>query len=150
MKDMEEKSQDYSLQIASMGHFSQHASEKDYTKIASSGYSSQLASSGECSQLTSSGDCSHLASSGSFSQLASSGDYSRIDINGDDSVGACVGIHGRIKGKKGCWITLAEWKRNKSKKRHVPVCVKSAQIDGEILKEDTWYTLENGKFVECE
>lgn len=156
---MEEKSQDYSLQIASTGHFSQHASEKDYTKIASSGDFTQHASegdysrhasAGDFSQLASSGDCSNLASSGDCSKLASSGDYSNLIMNGDDSVGACVGFRGRIKGKKGCWITLAEWEFDGSKERFVPVCVKSAQIDGEILKEDTWYTLENGKFVECE
>ena len=132
MKDMEEKSQDYSLQIASTGHFSQHASVGDFSRHASAGEYSQHASEGHCSIIV------------------SSGDYSRIDINGDDSVGACVGFHGRIKGKKGCWITLAEWGFYGSKERFVPVCVKSAQIDGIKLKENTWYTLENGEFVPCE
>jgi hypothetical protein len=158
---------DYS-QLASSGDYSQLASSGDYSQLASSGDSSQLASSGDSSQLASSGDYSQLASSGDSSQLASSGyysklassgdysnlassgDYSKLIMNGDDSVGACVGIHGRIKGKKGCWITLAEWEFDGSKERFVPVCVKTAQIDGIKLKEDTWYRLENGEFVECE
>jgi len=71
-------------------------------------------------------------------------------MNGNDSVGACVGVGAKIKGKKGCWITLAEWEWDDSKDRFVPVCVKSAQIDGIKLKENTWYTLENGEFVPCE
>lgn len=34
--------------------------------------------------------------------------------------------------------------------KYTPVCVKAAQIDGETIKEDTWYTLKNGEFVEVE
>jgi hypothetical protein len=139
-----------SSKLASSGRSSQLASSGDYSQLASSGYNSKLASSGYNSKLASSGYNSQLASSGDYSQLASSGYNSQLAMNGDDSVGACVGIHGRIKGKKGCWITLAEWRLDYSKSRFVPVCVKTAQIDGEVLKENTWYTLENGEFVECE
>ena len=27
-------------------------------------------------------------------------------------------------------------------------CVRTAQVDGEKIKADTWYKLENGEFVE--
>lgn len=80
--------------------------------------------------------------------LAASGDYSKLELNGQDSVGAAIGINSKAKGKIGCWITLAEWKYDEKKNRYVPVCVKSAQIDGKKLKEDVWYILENKKFVE--
>lgn len=33
---------------------------------------------------------------------------------------------------------------------YIPICVKTEQIDGEKIKEDTFYKLENGEFVECE
>ncbi len=59
----------------------------------------------------------------------------------------CAGINSKIKGKKGNWITLTEWKYTFDK--YIPICVKLAQIDGKILKEDTWYRLENGEFKEC-
>ena len=39
-----------------------------------------------------------------------------------------------------------EWEQTED--GYVPVCVKSAQIDGETLKPDTWYTLKGGEFVE--
>ena len=32
----------------------------------------------------------------------------------------------------------------------LPICVKSAQIDGEKIKEDTFYQLKNGEFVEID
>jgi hypothetical protein len=63
-------------------------------------------------------------------------------------VGAAIGINGKIRGSLGCWLTLAEWKWDKSKERYVPVRVKSAQVDGKKIKADTWYKLENGKFTE--
>ena len=141
-----------SSKLASSGHFSKLASSGDSSKLASSGHSSQLASSGDYSKLASSGDSSKLASSGHFSQLASSGDssklassghFSQLEITGDKSVGANIGVQGIIKGKIGTWITLAEYDSN-----YNPICVKSAQIDGKKLKEDTWYKLENKKFKE--
>ena len=146
-----------SSQLASSGDSSKLASSGDSSKLASSGDSSQLASSGDSSQLASSGDSSKLASSGDSSKLASSGDYSQLASSGDSShlamdgkysVGACVGVYSKIKGKIGCWITLAEW--NWIDDNLTPVCVKSAQIDGKILKEDVFYKLENGEFVEYE
>ena len=65
-------------------------------------------------------------------------------MNGLKSVGANIGLKGKIKGKKGDWIVLAEYDGNL-----LPICVKSAKIDGEKIKEDTFYQLKNGEFVEA-
>jgi len=119
-----------------------------YSQLAASGYYSQLAASGDNSQLAASGHYSKLAASGHYSKLAASGDSSKLEMTGEDSVGAAIGIDGIAKGKTGCWITLAEWKYNYEKSRYVPVCVKSAQIDGKKLKADIFYKLINGEFVE--
>ena len=61
----------------------------------------------------------------------------------------CAGYDCKIKGKKGNWITLAEWKYSDEVDNYIPVCVRSIQIDGETIKEDTYYKLEDGEFVEC-
>ena len=52
------------------------------------------------------------------------------------------------KGKKGSWITLSEWEYNEEEKVYIPVCVKTKKIDGVKIKEDTYYKLKNGRFVE--
>ena len=139
---------DYS-QLAASGHSSKLAASGDSSKLAASGHSSQLAASGHSSQLAASGDSSQLAASGDYSKLAASGDYSKLEINGQDSVGAAIGINNKIKGKKGNWITLAEWIHDNRKNRYIPFCVKSVQIDGEKIKADTWYQLVNGEIVEA-
>ena len=51
-----------------------------------------------------------------------------------------------IKAKKGCWIVLSEW--GMVDNQYTPVCVKAVQVDGETVKEDTWYNLKNGELVE--
>ena len=108
----------------------------------------QIGSSGDYAQIGSSGYSAQIGSSGDYAQIGSSGDSARIDISGNTSVGAAIGINSIIKGAVGNWITLAEWAYDSDKQRCAPVCVKSAQIDGEIIKADTWYKLADGEFVE--
>ena len=104
---------------------------------------------GFSAQIGSSGNSAKIGSSGDFAQIGSSGSYARIDISGNTSVGAALGINSIIKGAVGNWITLAEWAYDSDKQCCAPVCVKSAQIDGEIIKADTWYKLADGEFVEA-
>ena len=80
----------------------------------------------------------------------SSGNSAKINSTGEDAVIMCAGSRSKAKGKKGSWITLAEWVKDEEKGRYVPVCVKTERVDGEKIKEDTYYTLKNGEFVEVE
>ena len=52
------------------------------------------------------------------------------------------------KAKKGSWITLSEWEYNGEENAYIPVCVKTEYVDGEKIKADTYYKLENGEFKE--
>ena len=112
------------------------------------GGSAQIGSSGGFAQIGSSGGFAQIGSSGDSAQIGSSGNFAKIDISGNTSVGAAIGLNSIIKGAVGNWITLAEWAYDSDKQRCAPVCVKSAQIDGEIIKADTWYKLADGEFVE--
>lgn len=87
--------------------------------------------------------------SGDSAQIGSSGDSARINCTGEDSVICCAGHGSVVKASVGCWITLAEWKFDDAKQRHVPVCVKTEYVDGEKIKADTPYMLKNGEFVEA-
>ena len=113
----------------------------DSAQIGSSGYSAQIGSSGDCARIGSSGDCARIGSSGNCARIGSSG---------EDSVICCAGHDCRAKAKKGSWITLSEWRYDNGKERIVPACVKTEYVDGERIKEDTYYKLENGEFVEME
>ena len=119
-------------------------------ETASSGDNAQLASSGYNAQLASSGNYAQLASSGYNAQLASSGYNAQLASSGDNSIVAGIGINNIAKGKKGNWLVLAEWVYDAVKEEYIPKTVKSKKIDGKALKENTFYKLENGKFVEVE
>lgn len=84
--------------------------------------------------------------SGDYAQIGSSGDSAQINSTGEDAVIMCAGRKSKAKGKKGSWITLAEWVKDEEKGRYVPICVKTERVDGEKIKEDTYYTLNNGEF----
>jgi hypothetical protein len=50
------------------------------------------------------------------------------------------------KAKIGSWITLAEWKTIDG--IYTPINVKTEKVDGKKIKEDTYYKLVDGEFVE--
>ena len=116
----------------------------------SSGYFAKIGSSGDSAKIGSSGNYAQIGSSGDSAKIGSSGNYAQIDSSGEDSVIMCAGLYSRARAKKGSWITLAEWKRDKIKGRYVPICVKTEQVDGERIKEDTFYQLIDGMFKEVE
>ena len=137
-----------STKIGSSGNSAKIFSSGNFAKIGSSGYYAQIGSSGDCAKICSSGNFAKICSSGNFAQIGSSGDCAKICSSGEDSVICCAGNNSIVKAKKGSWITLAEWKLDEERQRCIPVCVKTEFVDGERIKENTWYKLENGEFVE--
>ena len=137
-----------SAQIGSSGDYAQIGSSGNSAQIGSSGDSAQIGSSGDSAQIGSSGNYAKIGSSGNSAKIGSSGDSAKIDSTGVDSVICCAGHGCTVKAKIGSWITLAEWEYSEEKGRSVPRCVKTEYVDGEKIKADTWYRLENGEFVE--
>ena len=133
-------------QIGSSGRFAQIGSSGDYAQIGSSGDYAQIWASVEDAQIGSSGRSARIGSSGRSARIGSSGDSAKIISSGKNAVICCAGQACAVKGKKGSWITLAEWKW--IKEEYVPVCVKTRKIDGVKIKEDTFYILKNKKFTE--
>ena len=86
-------------------------------------------------------------------QIGSSGDYAKIASNGKNSVVMASGFNSIAKANKGSWITLAEWVKTNERYENgnpiwIPKLVKTEYVDGERIKEDTFYKLKNGEFKE--
>ena len=134
-----------SAQIGSSGDSAQIGSSGSYAQIGSSGYSAKIGSSGSYAQIGSSGDSAQIGSSGSYAQITSEGKNSVVMAAGYDSM---------ARAKIGSWITLAEWVRTDECTEDgdtiwIPRCVRTEYVDGEHIKEDTFYKLKDGEFVEC-
>ena len=100
------------------------------------------------SAATNTGDRSAATNTGNRSAATNTGDQSAAIVEGKESIALATGINSKAKGKIGCFIVLAEWKEI-NYEYHI-VDVKSAKVDGENIKEDTFYTLKDGKFVEAD
>ena len=139
----------YAAQIGSSGDAAQIGSSGDAAKIGSSGDAAKIGSSGDAAQIGSSGDAAQIGSSGRYAQIGSSGDDARIVIENVHGVAAAIGKRGKIKAPVGTWCTLAEYGEWDGD-GYPCICVKSYQVDGEIIKADVFYTLRNGEIVEAE
>ena len=133
----------YDAKIGSSGYDAKIGSSGNYAQIGSSGYYAQIGSSGNYAQIGSSGNDARIGSSGNYAQIGSSGNYAQIKSEGQGAVIMCAGANSKARAKKGSWITLAEYDSSNK-----PICVKTEQVDGERIKEDTWYQLIDGEFKE--
>ena len=131
---------------ASSGDRSTAASSGEESTAASSGYRSTAASSGDWSTAASSGYRSTAASSGNGSTAASSGEESTAASSNKNAIAVACGKNAKAKGVIGSYIVLTEWNNEQTELLHA----RMERIDGETLKPDVWYKLENGEFVECE
>lgn len=103
------------------------------------GYRGHAAAQGYEGHAAAQGDCGHAAAQGYRGHAS---------VGGKDAIAAALGIEGKAKACLGSWIMLAEW-TNTSEGWHIKT-VKTAKIDGEKLKADTWYMLKNGEFEEAD
>jgi hypothetical protein len=79
---------------------------------------------------------------------SATGDRGAASVKGENSVAMASGIEGKAAGSLGCWIVLAEWRRDKNGGWKIKE-VKSVQVDGKKIKPDTFYMLKDGDFVEA-
>ena len=91
----------------------------------------------------SSGNYSTAGSSGYSSTAAATGVYCSAKADGKDSIAVVNGACGKACGALGCYLVLTEYDND----GHM-ICAKMAKVDGAVIKENTWYTLKNGEFVE--
>ena len=124
-----------------------------YSTAGSSGYYSTAGSSGDYSTAGSSGYCSTAGSSGNYSTAGTSGNYSTAaatgaccsaKADGKDSIAVVNGACGKARGTLGCYLVLTEYDDD----GHM-ICAKMARVDGSAIRENVYYTLKNGEFVEA-
>ena len=117
-------------------------------KATNTGDYSAATNTGDQSAATNTGNKSAATNTGYQSAATNTGNKSAAIVEGKESIALATGIDSKAKGKIGCFIVLAEWKEI-DYEYHL-VDVKSTKVDGENIKEDTFYMLKDGKFVEVD
>ena len=97
------------------------------------------------STATNTGDRSAATNTGDRSAATNTGDWSAATNTGKDGVAVSWGRRGKARGEKGCYLVLAEYDDSNNL-----VCAKMEKVDGERIKENTFYTLKNGEFAVAE
>ena len=99
----------------------------------------------EAKETAASGDYSTGAASGNCSTGAASGNCSTAEVSGKDSIAVANGCKSKARGALGCYIVLTEYNDDGNL-----ICAKMERVDGSKVKENVYYTLKNGEFVEWE
>lgn len=115
------------------------------TDIKSCGSLAIIASLGGCVKIASSGYFSKIFSYGEYAKIVSSGDNSIIDSQGYKATIMCMGNNNIVRAKLGSAITLVEYEDNS----RIVKYTNQAIVDGDKIKENTWYKLKNGFFTEA-
>jgi hypothetical protein len=102
-------------------------------------------SSCDYSTAGSSGNYSTAGSSGHHSTAAATGAYCSAKADGKDCIAVVNGACGKACGALGCYLVLTEYDDD----GHM-ICSKMARVDGSAIRENVYYTLKNGEFVEAE
>ena len=147
----------YSMAIAKNTSVNSITSNTGFRSVSENkGEFSISANIGEYSATTSYGQYSTAINIGEFSIAVSTGDYSVAiatsersfaKVEGKESIAIVCGTNGKASGRLGCWLILTERGKWNGKKYSLKD-VKSIKVDGKIIKEDTWYKLENGEIIE--
>lgn len=148
---------DYSA-VVNSGDYSAAMNTGDYSAAVNSGFQSAAVNSGIGSAAVNSGIQSAAVNSGfqsaavnsgTRSAAVNSGTGSAAEVSNGDSVAIVTGYNSKAKAGLGSAIVIAE-RGDWNGKTYPLNNIKAAIVDGEKIKADTWYTLKNGEFVECD
>ena len=116
---------------------------------SSTGDYGAASSTGDYGAASSTGYQGAASSTGNRGAASSTGDYGAASAGNPTAIAVSWGRYGKAKGVKGAHIVLAEW-GDWNGKEYPFIGAKMKVVDGEKIKENTFYTLKNGEFVETE
>ena len=125
----------------------QYITEKSDKKNITTNDKEYAATTGNWANAATTGNWANAATTGDRANAATTGDRANASALGKAAIAAGLGIENKAKASLGNWIVIAEWNWNGNE--YEIKTVKSAQVDGEIIKDNTWYKLVDGEFVEA-
>ena len=140
--------------------------EKHGASSATGDYGASSAT-GDYGASSATGDCGASSATGDYGASSATGDYGASSATGykgassaeyKDAVAVAWGYKSKAKGVIGSFLVFADWEYTGSEDD--PTYdrdnqsawdlngAKMVKVDGEIIKPDTWYTIENGEIAE--
>ena len=151
------------------GNYGASSATGDCGASSATGYKGASSATGDCGASSATGDCGASSATGDYGASSATGNCGASSATGykgassannPESVAIAWGYKGKAMGVLGSHIVLAEWKYigsekddrydKSEQKAWKLVGAKMFRVDGEKVKPDTWYRLENGELVEVE
>ena len=127
------------------GDYGASSATGDYGASSATGYKGASSATGDYGASSATGNCGASSATG-YKGASSAGDK--------ESIAVAWGYKSKAKGVLGSYLVFADWEGNEDKHYEQSEWTlkgaKMVQVDGEIIKEDTWYTMQNGEIVEVE
>ena len=135
-------------------------SDEDYGASSATGNKGASSATGYKGASSATGDYGASSATGNCGASSATGYKGASSANDSESVAVAWGYKGKAMGVLGSHIVLAEWKYigkedddrydRSEQKAWEFVGAKMFRVDGEKVKPDTWYRLENGELLEVE
>ena len=136
--------EDYGASSAT-GYKGASSATGNYGASSATGYKGASSATGDYGASSATGNCGASSATG-YKCSAEANDPCAIAI--------AWGYKGKARGVKGSRIVLADWEGNEDKyweeEEWTLKGAKMVKIDGKKYKENTWYTMKEGKIVEVE
>ena len=128
---------------AASGWSGNAAASGERGNAAASGWSGNAAASGERGNAAASGERGNAAASGWRGTAAVTGRYGKASAIGKQCLAVAWGRGSLARGTVGNWIVVSERDDDGN-----IIDAKIVMVDGKAVKENTWYTLQNGEISE--
>ena len=128
----------------------------DYGAASATGNCGAASATGNYGAASATGNCGAASATGNCGAASATGDYGAASATGycgaasaghETAVAVAWGSEGKARGVLGSHIVCAEWREIDGTLKLV--CAKMARVDGEIIRENVYYKLKNGEFVEA-
>ena len=154
------------------GDYGTSSATGNYGASSATGNCGASSATGDCGASSATGYCGASSATGYKGASSATGDYGASSATGNcgassatgykgassaedkDSVAVAWGYHGKAKGVIGSFLVLADWEGDEDNYWTQDLWTlkgaKMVQVDGKIIKENTWYTMVNGEIKEVE
>jgi hypothetical protein len=117
---------------------------------SATGYKGASSATGDYGASSATGNYGASSATGNCGASSATGYKGASSADNPTAVAVAWGYESKAKGCIGAHIVCAEWKYDEFNNDWVFVGAKMSIVDGVKIKSDTYYTLQNGKFVEVE
>ena len=152
------------------GDYGASSATGNYGASSATGYKGVSSATGHYGASSATGNYGASSATGNYGASSATGDYGASSATGHcgassatgykgassakdpESIAIAWGYKGRVSGVKGSFLVLADWEGDESEYWKPDSWklkgAKMVRVDGEHIKENTWYTMRNGKIVE--